>query len=339
MSKVYIIAEAEINHNGDFEIAKKMVEASASCGADCIKFQYIIAEEIAAKDSEYFDLFKEAELTLEEFVLLREYAENICKIDFMITAPSQKTYDRLKESKFNKIKIGSSNLTNSLLLNHIALNQKNSYHEELFISTGASNLTDVSMAIESLGVDENSNNLTLFHCTSLYPAPIGELNLNVISKLVNLYPNIDIGYSDHTEGSMAAMVSVALGAVVIEKHFTLDKKMKGPDHFFSSNPAELREYVNDIRNVEQSLGNGIKTPSMSEKNIVDNMRRYLVLNQSVDAGVKLHYEMFDTKRIGDKKLKEVAVKASNIDIVEKLKSAKNYNKGDILAWSDFDKKR
>jgi|APSaa5957512622_1039677.scaffolds.fasta_scaffold48818_2 N,N'-diacetyllegionaminate synthase len=334
MKKVYVIAEAEINHNGDFETAKKMIKSATMCGANCIKFQYIVAEEIADKSSEYFDLFKKAELTLEEFVLLKEYAENVCNIDFMITAPSQKTYDALNELNFNKIKIGSSNLTNLLLLNHIALN-KGDTSQELFISTGASNLAEINAAIQALHINEESNSLTIFHCTSVYPAPLNELNLNVIPRLVNLYPNINIGYSDHTEGSMAAMVSVALGANVIEKHFTLDKKMKGPDHFFSSNPRELSEYIENIRNVEKSLGSGIKEPSSSEKNIVENIRRYLIFNQSVDIGVKLNYEMFDTKRVGDKSLREIAVKASNFNIIDKLKSTKRYDKGDVLVWDDF----
>jgi N,N'-diacetyllegionaminate synthase len=334
MKKVYVIAEAEINHNGDFEIAKKMIESATMCGADCIKFQYIIAEEIAEKNSEYFDLFKKAELTLEEFVLLRQYAENVCNIDFMITAPSQKTYDRLRELNFNKIKIGSSNLTNLLLLNHISLNRI-SPNEELFISTGASDLVEIGVALKSLRANELNCNLTVFHCTSLYPAPLNELNLNVIPRLINLYPSVSVGYSDHTKGSVAAIASVTLGASVIEKHFTLDKKMKGPDHFFSSDPVEFKEYIENIRSVEKALGDGVKKPSVSEEKIVNGMRRYLIFNRSIKVGVKLDCSMFDTKRIGGKKLQEEAVKASEISIIEKLKSAKKYNKGDALIWSDF----
>ena len=334
MKKVYVIAEAEINHNGDFEVAKKMIKSASECGADCVKFQYIVAEEIAEKDSEYFKLFKNAELTLEEFVLLKEYAENTCSIDFMITAPSRRTYDRLKQFGFNKIKIGSSNLSNSLLFRHIASNRSDD-SEELFISTGTGTLLEISAAIESLRVDESDNNLTIFHCTSVYPAPVDELNLSVISKLVNLYPGINIGYSDHTLGSMAAIVAVSLGASVVEKHFTLDKAMDGPDHSFSSDPEEFNRYIKDIRDVERSWGDGVKKPSKSEKKIVNNIRRYLVFNQCVDTGSELNYKMFDTRRIGNDSFGKAPVRASDIEIINKLKSRKQYNSGDILSWNDF----
>lgn len=328
---VYIIAEAEINHNGCFSTAKKMIESAAECGADCIKFQYIIAEEIANKDSDSFLLFKDVELTSDDFFRLKQYAEKKCNIDFMITAPSVKSFDKIINLAIDKIKIGSSNIDNVLLLNHIS-----SYINdiEVFLSSGASTLEEISVALRSLSADKSDKPITLFHCTSKYPAEYCDLNLNSIKTLASAYPNVRLGYSDHTTDSIAAIVSVALGVKVIEKHFTLDKKMKGPDHFFSMDIVEFKKYIKDIRNTEKSLGSDIKKPSSSEKGIVGSIRRYLVFRKKVTKGEKLKNTLFDTKRI-DTNLYLSPIKAAEINIVNKLKSPKNFNIGDVLCWDSF----
>jgi sialic acid synthase SpsE len=329
MGRIYIIAEAEINHNGDIETAKKMVEVAKECGADCVKFQYIIASEIADQSSPYYGLFKKAELSQGQFIELKEFAGKSVGIDFMMTVTSCKTFYLTRELGIKKIKISSSNLTNVLLLEEIG---KYKSQFEIYISTGMGTLSDIELALNTLRYDNNDKNFNVFHCTSNYPADYENLNLNMIVTMKNIFRNLKVGYSDHTINNLAAIASVAIGAEILEKHFTLDKKMEGPDHFFSIDPEGLRKYILDVRNTEKALGKYEKSPAASEIGVIDTARRFIVFKTDARKGSKLNPEMFDTKRIGNA---ENAVEVKYVDILSKLKAARDYKAGDIIKWSDF----
>jgi sialic acid synthase SpsE len=330
MERVYVIAEAEINHNGDIEIAKKMIEAAKECGADCVKFQYIIANEIATPDSSYYELFSKVELSQGQFKELKYLSEEVVGLDFMITVPSIKTFHLARQLGIKKTKIGSSNLTNTLLLRGIA---KYKDEHDIYLSTGMANLCDIRLALEALNCEEDDRNFHVFHCSSNYPASYENLNLNAISTLKKVYRNMEIGYSDHTMGSLAAIVSVSLGASLIEKHFTLDKTMDGPDHSFSADPKELRHYILDIRNTEKALGAHEKKPAASELEILKTARRFLVVREHIKKGSQFSPDMLDAKRLGEQ---EKAVEVRFIDILTNFTAPKDYKPGDIIRWSDFE---
>jgi sialic acid synthase SpsE len=330
MGRVYIIAEAEINHNGDLGAAKKMIGAARECGADCVKFQYIIANEIADKSSPYYELFNKVELSQEQFGELKEFAERSIGIDFMMTVTSYKTMCLTRDLGVKKIKVSSSNLTNILLLREVG-KYKGDY--EIYCSTGMATLADIELALNALNYTENDKNFHLFHCTSNYPADYDGLNLNMIITMKNAFRKIKVGYSDHTINNVAAIASVAIGAEMLEKHFTLDKKMEGPDHFFSIDPEGLRKYILDVRNTEKALGKYEKGPASSEIEMIDKTRRFLVFKTDAGKGSTLNQEMFNTKRLGSP---EKAVEVRHVEIISKLKAARDYKAGDIIKWSDFD---
>lgn len=329
MNKPYIIAEAEINHNGDINIAKEMITVAKECGAHCVKFQFVIADELADKSSEYYELFAKVELSLEEFKILKNYAEKEVGIDFMITATSPKSFEYIKELGATKIKIGSANINNLLLLRAIASCE---YHIEIFLSTGMSNLADLENALKNLKYSENAKNFTLFHCTSNYPAQSEDLNLNAIATLKNLYPNCPIGYSDHSEGNLAASLSSALGATLFEKHFTLDNTMEGPDHSFSANPQSLKEYIDTINESFTALGSHMKKPAKTEIQMRKNARRFLIAKEDISEGTQLNESYFSTKRVGNP---DAAIRVDEIDTITKFHAKKAYKSGDIFYWSDF----
>ena len=329
MSNLYIIAEVEINHNGNFDIARRMIETARDCGVDCVKFQYIIANEIADHNSPYYGLFNKAELSQEQFRKLKKFAEKEMGMDFMMTVTSFKTFYLTKELCIEKIKVSSSNLTNTLLLEEIG-KYKNEF--EIYLSTGMGTLSDIELALKTLRYDNKDENFNIFHCTSNYPADYEDLNLNMIVTMKNAFRNIKMGYSDHTTDNVAAIASVALGAELLEKHFTLDKEMDGPDHFFSVDPEGLGRYVLDVRNTEKALGKYEKSPASSEIEMIDKTRRFLVFKTDIKKGSKLNPEIFDTKRIGSP---EKAVEVKYVDILSQLKAARDYKAGDIVKWSDF----
>jgi N,N'-diacetyllegionaminate synthase len=329
MKKPYIIAEAEINHNGSLKIAKKMVKIAKKCGADCIKFQYIIANEIADESSEYYPLFKKVELSQDEFFKLKEFSKK-AGIDFMVTAPSVNTLKKLMELKVKKIKIGSSNLTNTILLREIA---KHKNKIETYLSTGMGTLGEVETALKELGYSDNrKGNYFIFHCTANYPAEYENLNLRAIKILKEAFSDLEVGYSDHTIGSLAAISAATLGATFFEKHFTLDNKMKGPDHSFSTNPIDFKEYVDSIKNTIIALGRAKKMPAKSEAKGLKRGRRFLVLNKDIKKGEKFKIDYFDTKRLKSSVNK---VEVRSIDVILKLNASKDYQKGQELDWRDF----
>lgn len=268
---IFIIAEAGVNHNGDVNLAKKLIDAAKQAGADCVKFQTWITDEIIdisapkadyqkfndGEDTSQYEMLKRLELTFDEFAGLKRYAEQT-GILFLSTPDEKSSLDFLAERlKLPILKIGSGEVNNFLFLKQVA-------HKKtpVILSTGMSDLADVEKAYYLL-LEYGCPEVALLHCTSEYPAPYDSVNLKAIQTLQNTFKTT-VGYSDHTEGFEISIAAVAMGAKIIEKHFTLDKTLPGPDHKASINPVELKQMVGSIRNVEQAMGDGVKKPHLKE---------------------------------------------------------------------------
>lgn len=295
---VYIIAEAGVNHNGDIEIAKKMIDEAKAFGADCIKFQTFISENIVsknAKKAEYqtnntkkndsqLEMLKGLELSFNQFEELKVYCENL-EIDFLSTPFDLDSIDFLHGLGMTKWKIPSGDITNLPYLEKIA-----KYNEPIILSTGMATVDEITQSIDLIR-KFNKNDITLLHCTTEYPAPFDEINLRVLNTLSKKY-NVDVGYSDHTKGIEVSIAATALGAKIIEKHFTLDCNMKGPDHKASLEPFEFKKLVNSIRNVEKALGNEKKQPSKSELKNKLVARKSIIAKKNINKG-----DIFDVNNI------------------------------------------
>ncbi len=303
MRKVLIIAEAGVNHNGDIGTAKELVRVARECGADIIKFQTFQVEGLVSKHAEMAQYQKEnlgieesqkemlEKLTLnqEEFLELARFCSE-AGIQFLST-PFDIESIHFLDSLQNVWKIPSGEITNYPYLVEIARTGK-----EIILSTGMSTLDEVDAALEVLA-SNGAEKITLLHCVTEYPAPMQDINLNVIPMMKKHY-RCEVGYSDHTQGIEAAIAAVALGAAVIEKHFTLDKTMKGPDHKASLEPDELSAMVRAIRNVESALGEEKKVPSESEKKNIAIARKSIIASKVIKAGDILTEENLTTKRPG-----------------------------------------
>jgi N,N'-diacetyllegionaminate synthase len=257
MTRMIIIAEIGENHIGNMQLARQMIEAAAKAGADIVKFQSYLVAEVADDDPEK-EWFAKVELSDTAHRELKKYAEK-CGIEFL-SAPFSLNRARLlcEDLGLKKIKIASSEMLNFALLDYV-----NKHAETVFLSTGMATIDEIKSALSHL------DNVTgyILHCVTQYPTEPKDANLNVITTLKAAFPEYHIGYSDHTLGSRAALTAVALGAEVIEKHFTLDKSLPGTDHVLSADPKELRELVKGVREVEILLGSSDKKPTVAEKKI------------------------------------------------------------------------
>lgn len=307
--KVLIIAEAGVNHNGDFEIAKKLVDAAADAGADYVKFQTFKANKLVsetAKQADYqianlgygestqYQMLKKLEMPDEWHVELKRYASKK-GIGFLSTGFDEESIDFLNELGMDLLKIPSGEVTNMPYLKHVASKGK-----PIVLSTGMANLSEISAAIDVLSDNGiNRNDITVLHCNTEYPTPLHDVNLLAMLDIKEKF-NTKIGFSDHTLGIEVPIGAVALGAKLIEKHFTLDRSMPGPDHRASLEPKELKAMINAIRNIEAAIsGTGIKEPSNSEiKNIVA-ARRSIHLNKPLQKGHILSESDLIMKRPGD----------------------------------------
>lgn len=301
---VYIIAEAGVNHNGSIKLAKELVDMAKQCGADAVKFQTFKAEEstgVKADKAEYqkkndvmkesqFNMIKKLELPFEDFTVLKQYCEEL-KIDFISTPDGEKSLKCLNDLNISKIKIGSTEVTNYPFLKKIAQSKK-----KVILSTGMSTLGEVEKAVDIL-LENGAKDIELMHCTTDYPTNVEDVNLKAMLTLKNAF-QLQVGYSDHTLGFEAAVAAVAMGAVTIEKHITLDRAMKGPDHKASMPPAEFAEYVEHIRNTEKLLGNGRKKPTDKERTIMQQVRRSILSTRDLRAGTILTEKDLCIKRPG-----------------------------------------
>ncbi|MCR2066074.1 N-acetylneuraminate synthase [Campylobacter helveticus] len=304
MKKVLIIAEAGVNHNGDLNLAKKLIEQAAKAGADVVKFQTFKAEdcvsikakkakyqlENTAKDESQLEMIKKLELSREAHFELMKHCKKH-NIAFLSTPFDLESVAFLQSLNLSYFKIPSGEITNFPYLKAVAKCKK-----KVLLSTGMANLAEIEAALEILRKN-GTRDITLLHCTTEYPAPFEEVNLNAIKTLKEAF-KLKVGYSDHTKGIVAALGAVALGAVVIEKHFTLDKTMEGPDHKASLEPSELKELCEGIRTLEKALGNGIKKASKSEAKNIIIARKSLVAKREIQKGEKFSEQNLTTKRPG-----------------------------------------
>ncbi|MFA5676357.1 MAG: N-acetylneuraminate synthase [Christensenellales bacterium] len=287
---VYIMAEAGVNHNGSLSIAKKLVDTAVYCGVDGVKFQTFKAENIVsgqarkaryqtkngAKGGNQLEMLKRLELSFEQFKELRDYCKT-AKISFASTPFDIESIEFLATLDVPFWKIPSGEITNYPYLSALARTGK-----PVMLSTGMSTLCEVEEAIRLLRKN-GSGPITLLQCNTSYPTPPENANLLAMRTMSDAF-GLPVGYSDHTEGVEIALAAVALGACVVEKHFTLDKNMEGPDHRASLNPEELYNLVTGIRKIEAAMGNGIKKPTESEKINITAVRKSIVASRSVKKG-------------------------------------------------------
>ena len=339
INKVLIIAEAGVNHNGNYENAKKLIFAGAEAGVDYVKFQTFKASKLVSKDAEKADYQKRNtnDETISQFEMLKKlempekwhydlikYAESL-NVKFLSTGFDEESIDFLESINIDLFKIPSGEITNKPFLEHIS--KKN---RPIFISTGMANLEEVRAAIEVLqnnGVQKTS--ITILHCNTEYPTPMLDVNLKAMLTLKEEF-EVNIGYSDHTLGIEVPIAAVALGAKVIEKHFTLDKNMEGPDHKASLDPLELKQMVKSIRNIEVALsGSGIKEPSDSELKNIQIARKSIHINKTLEKGHILKKEDLIMMRPGD------GISPMDIDLYLNKQIATNLPKGQKVSKSDF----
>lgn len=305
--KVLIIAEAGVNYNGDIEIAKKMVKAAAEAGADIVKFQTGIPENVISKFAQKADYQKvntgdsegsESQLEMARKLMLPwdVYPELIecCKenhIEFLSTPFDIPCAEFLHGLGMKMWKIPSGEITNLPLLLHIA-----KYGEPVILSSGMSTLEEIKAAAKLLK-ENGAGKLTVLQCNTEYPTPFADANIRAMLTLREELL-VETGYSDHTMGIEVPIAAAALGAAVLEKHFTLDRTMEGPDQIVSAEPQELKVMVQAVRNVEQALGSGIKEPSPSEKKNMEIARKSIVAKRAIKAGELLSDENITAKRPG-----------------------------------------
>lgn len=326
--KTFIIAEAGVNHNGSVEIAKQLIDEAKKAEVDAIKFQSFKGKNIIRKgtqkadyqkqqtgnDEDQLSMVSKLELSEDDHHQIFQYAREK-NIEVISTPFDLESVDLLEKLEVHRYKIPSGEITNPLLLFKVAKTQK-----PIILSTGMATIGEIERAlsilsyglggdseptlnrcIEFYGTEKAQNLLkeyvTILHCTTQYPAPIDEVNLNVIGSLKSAF-DLNIGYSDHTEGIGVSLAAVALGGKMIEKHFTLDRKMPGPDHSASIEPGELCELVKEIRRVEGSLGRSQKLPTPSEVKNIPIVRRSIVAKKSIVEGEELTLENLTLKRPG-----------------------------------------
>lgn len=308
MTKTIIIAEAGVNHNGRIDLAKKLIDAAAMAGADIVKFQTFIAEKSISKNANkavyqqqntgnayesQLEMVKKLELSFKDFEILKEYAE-LKGINFLSTGFDFESLEFLKSLGITIAKIPSGEITNLPYLRKVA-----SLFDEFILSTGMATIDDISNAIDVLkasGVTHDK--ISILHCNTEYPTPMKDVNLMAMLSIKKKF-STPIGYSDHTLGIEIPIAAVALGATIIEKHFTLSKTMDGPDHRASLEPDELKAMITSIRNIELALGTGIKEPSESEKKNIMIARKSLHTLFALKKGDRLSYDNLISKRPGD----------------------------------------
>ena len=325
MDKCLIIAEAGVNHNGDLNTALKLCDAAKEAGADVVKFQTWKTEAIITKtvaQAEYqqentgvqesqFDMLKRLELSYDDFRKIKEHCDSI-GIQFASTADEAESLDFLISIGIPFIKIGSGEIGNVSYLRYMG-----SKKMPLILSTGMSSIADIDISIQALR-EGGATDITLLHCTTSYPCVFENVNLNAMNTIRDAF-KLPVGYSDHTLGSTVAIAAVAMGARVVEKHFTLDKNMEGPDHKASSTPDEFKEYVKAIRDIELAMGSGKKVPTKVEKEISKVVLKRIVAKKEIKEGQIITEEDICVKR------NDIGLPCNKWDIIVGTKARKNYS--------------
>ncbi|NFG60899.1 N-acetylneuraminate synthase [Clostridium sp. CMCC3677] len=331
---VFIIAEAGVNHNGDINLAKKLVDMAKQCGADAVKFQTFKAEESTgsfAEKAKYqkendkteesqLEMIKKLELPFEKFKEIKEYCDKK-GIIFVSTPDGIESLNYLVSLNVEFIKVGSSEVTNIEFLREIG-----NIGKPIILSTGMSTLGEVEKAIDAI-YSTGNRDVRLMHCTSDYPTKVEDVNLKAMVTLREAF-KVPVGLSDHTLGFESAVSATTLGAEFIEKHITLDKKMKGPDHKASMMLDEFKEYIIHVKNTEKLLGDGIKKPTEKEKVIMNDARRSILASRDLKKGTIIEKDMIVFKRPGY----GIRPELSYILIGRKLK--RDILKDEVIMWED-----
>ena len=288
---VFIIAEAGVNHNGDIDTAKKLVNAAVDAKADAVKFQTYKTENIVtfkgkkaiyqkrSKEKTQFDMLKNLELSYEDFWDLKRYCDKK-NIEFISTPYDNESVKFLDDLKVKRFKVASADLVNKELIKKIAETKK-----QIILSTGMATIDEIKRTV-SLIQKIGNKDIAILHCTTMYPTPYNKVNMSFLKTLKETF-DFPIGYSDHTIGIEIPIMAVSLGATIIEKHFTLDRKMSGPDHFASLEPSEMIEMIKSIRNVEKAFGKNKKIITGEEKRNVFYMRRGIHASRDIKKGQKI----------------------------------------------------
>ena len=333
--KVYVIAEAGVNHNGDILIAKRLVDEAKACGADAVKFQAFKTRSLvtdSAGQAEYqvkntggsgkqSEILRKLELSAEEFAVLVDYCDKKC-IDFLCTPFDHDSIDMLLQLGVTHFKIPSGEITNVPYLRHLG-----SEAGHIIMSTGMANLGEVEFALHCLmKAGMSREEVTVLHATTDYPTEMSDVNLSALRTLSRSLA-VEVGYSDHTEGVEVAVAAVAIGAKVIEKHFTLDRNMEGPDHIASLEPKQLVTMIQSIRNVEAAMGNGLKAPMPGELKNLDLVRKSIVARSEIKEGERFSEHNLAVKRPA------TGISPIHWDEIIGLKASKHYHPDDPIDWA------
>jgi len=304
VKKTLIIAEIGVNHNGSYNKAKKIINSAYKSGADIVKFQFFRAKNIATrnlrltkyqkKNTKYknqFDMLKKLELSDKQIISLTKFCKKK-NIKVCVSFFSHEDLDIIRKCKIDYLKIPSGELNNTYLINQLC-----NFKKKMIISTGMSKIGEISKSIKIIKNKVKNKDIYLLQCTSAYPAPFKDLNLKTIQLLKKKF-NLKIGFSDHSLGIEASVAAVAIGAEMIEKHFTMNNRDKGPDHKVSLNPKEFYKMVIAVRNIEQSLGT-TKTLNLSEKQNYNLIRKKIVAKTKIKKGDVLSIDKVSIKRTND----------------------------------------
>ncbi len=329
---VFIIAEAGVNHNGSLDLAKQLIDSACSSGADAVKFQTFKATNLVTKNSQkaayqkgttnkeetQFDMLKKLELDKKDHEELITYCKNK-KIIFLSSAFDLESIDLLNDLGLKIFKIPSGEITNLPYLKYIGkLNKK------LILSTGMSNIDEIKSALDILmNSGTKKNNIIILHANTEYPTPMKDVNLKAMVSIGKEF-DIEFGYSDHTMGIEVDIAAVAMGASCIEKHFTLNNNMEGPDHKASLEPSQFKEMVEKIRNIELAFGDGVKKPSQSEFPNIDIVRKSIVAKTKIKKGDILNEKNLTTKRPGR------GISPMQWDKILNTKASKDYKEDDLI---------
>lgn len=332
-NSTFIIAEIGVNHNGNVDLARKMIKSASECGVDAVKFQTFISEDLVtenAKTAKYqedntnensqLNMLKKLELSFDDFLELKKYAEE-CGVLFLSSPFDLKSVDLLEKLDVSLYKLGSGELTNFELIDYVLKTNK-----PLILSTGMASLEEIK---ETHDYIKNRDNLIILHCITGYPTSFEEANLNFIKTLQNEL-EVPIGFSDHSPGIELPIAAVALGACVVEKHFTLDKSLPGPDHKASLNPEEFKAMVSAIRNVEIAMGDGVRKFSQNEMEIKRIARKSIILNEDISKGTIIKKEMLAIKRPG------TGISPKEINNLVGMVAVKDLDAGTVLKWEDLE---
>jgi N,N'-diacetyllegionaminate synthase len=339
----FFIAEAGVNHNGDGALALRLVDTAFECGADAVKFQTFSAEKLVRKGAEKAEYQKRETGDGDQFSMLKnlEMSEELHRqvmarcnelgIEFMSTPFDEEAADFLVSLGMKRIKVASGEITNHSFVAHLA-----SKNLPLILSTGMATMDEIHEAIAVVRAERNARGfsaplesmLTILHCTSNYPAAVGDVNLRAMATIAT-ETGLPVGYSDHTLGTTVSVAGVALGATVVEKHFTLDRSLPGPDHQASLEPDDLTDLIRRIRDVEMCLGSAVKAPNASELPVRELVRRSVTLVLDIDAGEEVTADHLALMRPGN------GIPPKELASVIGRRAAKAMAAGQTLAWDDL----